>query len=586
MIKNDPLTRVLYIDLTKKRFWIEEREDLFSQFLGGTGAAIKLLQENCPPDCDPFSPENPIIFAIGPLNALFPIASKTVAMFKSPHTGNLGESHAGGRSAIAIRMAGFGAIVIKGRSEKPCYLSIHDDKVFFRDATTLWGLKEGVSAGRLIRRKEPGSGLRTIMRIGPAGEKLISYACVTLETYRHFGRLGLGAVFGSKNLKAILVTGQRDLPVTDFKEYKSFYSEILKQLTKSEKMKKYHELGTPANVLPLSFSKGIPIKNLLTNELAGIENISGESFAEKHLGRRVACAHCPVACIHLAALRKPYKDEPYFYRTVYLSYDYELIYALGSMLGINDSVSVLRLIEEVEDMGLDAMSTGVILAWITEAYDKGLINKTHTNDITPEWGRTDAYIEIIKNIIRGTNEFYQDMGKGVEFASEKYGGKDFALTYGKNEMPGYHTGYGAHLGYLFGARHSHLDSAGYAIDKEAMKKSLSENEITERIFTEEIWRQVISSLVICFFGREIYTPEMILKCLNLTGFNLDEKGLLTMGREIYANKYRFKIACGFNLENLTFPKRVFETPSSIGPLNEEFANKSIKLLKEKIKSLL
>lgn len=584
MIKNDPLSRVLYIDLTKKRFWIEDREELFSQFLGGTGVAIKLLQENCPPDCDPLSPENPIIFAIGPLNGLFPIASKTVAMFKSPHTGNLGESHAGGRSAIAIRMAGFGAIVIKGRSEKPCYLSIHDNKVFFRDATTLWGLEE--SAGKIIRRKEPGSGLRTIMRIGPAGEKLISYACVTLETYRHFGRLGLGAVFGSKNLKALLVTGQRDLPVTDFKEYKSLYLEILKQLTKSEKMKKYHELGTPANVLPLSFSKGIPIKNLLTNEMAGIENISGEVFAEKHLGRRVACAHCPVACIHLAALRKPYKDEPYFYRTVYLSYDYELIYALGSMLGINDSVSVLRLIEAVEDMGLDAMSTGVVLAWITEAFEKRLINKTHTNNINPEWGKADRYIEIIKNIVRGTNEFYQDMGKGVEFASEKYGGKDFALTYGKNEMPGYHTGYGAHLGYLFGARHSHLDSAGYAIDKEAMKKHLRENEIAEKILTEEIWRQVLSSLVICFFGREIYTPEITLKCLNPAGFDLDEKGLLKTGREIYANKYRFKIACGFNLENLVLPQRIFETPSSIGPLNKEFVNKSIKLLKEKIKSLL
>jgi len=584
MIKTDPLKRILYIDLTKKKFWVEERSDLFEKFLGGTGVAIALLQENCSSDTEPLSPENPIIFAVGPLNGLFPIASKTVAMFKSPHTGNLGESHAGGRSAIAIRMAGYGAIVIKGKSERPCYISVHGDKVFFRDATTLWGLEE--SAGKIIRNREPGAGLRTIMRIGPAGEKLVSFACVTLETYRHFGRLGLGAVFGSKNLKALLVSGKRDLSVTDFKEYKNLYSLLLKELSESEKMKKYHELGTPANVLPLSFSKGIPIKNLLNNELLGIENISGEVFAEKHLGRRVACAHCPVACIHLAALRKPYEDEPYFYRTVYLSYDYELIYALGSMLGITSSEDILKLIEVVEDMGLDAISTGVVLAWITEAFEKGIINEKQTEGIIPEWGKSEAYIELVRKIVYGESEFYKDIRRGIEHASSKYGGKDFALTYGKNEMPGYHTGYGAHLGYLFGARHSHLDSAGYAIDRESMTKPLNKEQIVEKIITEEQWRQILSSLVICFFGREIYTPEIVLKSLKLAGYELDEINLRKIAQDIYAEKYRFKIKSGFDLDSLNLPKRVFEIPSSNGFINENFARECIELLKTKIKKLI
>lgn len=586
MIKEDPLNRVLYIDLTKKKFWIEERPELFTKYIGGTGVAIRLLHENCPNDIDPFSPDNPIIFAVGPLNGLFPIASKTVAMFKSPHTGNLGESHAGGRSAIAIRMAGYGAIVIKGKSERPCYIAIHSDKVYFRDATTLWGLKEGLSVGSLIRRQEPGAGLRTIMRIGPAGEKLISYSCVTLETYRHFGRLGLGAVFGSKNLKAVVISGKRDLYVTNFKEYKQLYGELLLQLAESEKMKKYHELGTPANILPLSFSKGIPIKNLLTNEIEKIENISGESFAEKHLGRRVACSHCPVACIHLATLRKPYEDEPYFYRTVYLSYDYELIYALGSMLGITSSEDVLKLIEAVEDMGLDAISTGVILAWITEAFEKGIINETMTDGIVPEWGNTECYVELIRKIVYSNNELFNDLRKGIDYTSSKYGGKDFALTYGKNEMPGYHTGYGAHIGYLFGARHSHLDSAGYAIDREAMTTQKTVEELVERIIKEEQWRQILSSLVICFFAREIYTSDVIHKCLKLSGFGFSEEELSEIGREIYADKYRFKIKCGFDIDNLSLPKRVFEIPTSLGFIDKDFTDKAIVLLKEKIKSLL
>lgn len=586
MIKEDPLKRVLYIDLTKKKFWIEDRSELFTKYLGGTGVAIKLLHENCLYDIDPFSPDNPIIFAVGPLNGLFPIASKTVAMFKSPHTGNLGESHAGGRSAIAIRMAGYGAIVIKGKSERPCYIAIHSDKVYFRDATTLWGLKEGVSAGSLIRRREPGAGFRTIMRIGPAGERQISYACVTLETYRHFGRLGLGAVFGSKNLKAVVISGKRDLNVTNFKEYKQLYEDLLLQLAKSEKMKKYHELGTPANVLPLIFSKGIPIKNLLTNEIADLKNISGETFAEKHLGRRVACSHCPVACIHLATLRKPYEDEPYFYRTVYLSYDYELIYALGSMLGITSSESILKLIEVVEEIGLDAISTGVILAWITEAFEKGLINEKHTEGLIPQWGNAETYIEIIRKIVYGENEFYKDIGKGIDHASSKYGGKDFALVYGKNEMPGYHTGYGAHIGYLFGARHSHLDAAGYAIDKEAMIKPKTVDELVEKILKEEQWRQILSSLVICFFAREIYTLDVIHKCLELSGFTLSKEEISAIGRKIYADKYLFKIKCGFDMDNLSLPKRVFEFPSSLGLINKDITEKAIVLLKEKIKSLL
>lgn len=586
MIKENTLTRVLYIDLSKKKFWVEERQDLFSQFIGGTGVGIKLLHENCSYDVEPLSPENPIIFAIGPLNGLFPIASKTVALFKSPHTGNLGESHAGGRSAIAIRMAGYGAIVIKGKSERPCYIAIHEDKVYFRDATTLWGLVEGVSSGTLIRRQESGAGLRTIMRIGPAGERQISYSCVTLETYRHFGRLGLGAVFGSKNLKAILISGKRDLKVTDFKAYKELYLNLLKQLAESEKMKKYHELGTPANILPLSFSKGIPIKNLTDNELHGIENISGEAFAEKHLGRRVACSHCPVACIHLAALRKPYEDEPYFYRTVYLSYDYELIYALGTMLGIASSEGVLKLIEVVEDMGLDAISTGVILSWCTEAFERGIINERMTEGVIPQWGNVDTYSELIRKIVFGETEFFKDLGKGIDYVSTKYGGKEFALTYGKNEMPGYHTGYGAHIGYLFGARHSHLDSAGYAIDKEAMVKSMTAEQLVEKILNEEQWRQVLSSLVICFFAREIYTYDLIHECLKLSGFTLNKEELSEIGREIYTDKYRFKIKCGFDIDNLRLPRRVFEIPSSSGLIKEDITDKAIALLKEKIKSLL
>jgi len=195
MLQKDNLINILYIDLSQKKYWIEKRSDLFEKYLGGVGVAIQILKEECSVGIDPLAPENPIILAVGPLTGLFPLASKTVALFKSPHTGNLGESHCGGRSAIALRLTGYGAIVIKGASTSPIYLAIHNGQVYFRDASALWGMTSSYTVGRIIRQNEPATGLRTIMRIGGAGEKLISYAGVTTETYRHFGRLGLGASF-------------------------------------------------------------------------------------------------------------------------------------------------------------------------------------------------------------------------------------------------------------------------------------------------------------------------------------------------------------------------------------------------------
>ncbi|MEM3407196.1 MAG: aldehyde ferredoxin oxidoreductase family protein [Nitrososphaerota archaeon] len=576
------LSKVLYIDLTRRKFWIENREDLFSKYIGGTGIAINLLHEECPKGIDPFHPDNPIIFAVGPLTGLFPLCSKTIAMFKSPLTGNLGESHAGGRSAISIRMAGYGAIVIKGSSDEPIYLSIHDNKVDFKIASGIWGVRSSYTVGRILREREKGEGIRTIMRIGKAGEKLVRYASVITETYRHFGRLGLGAVFGSKKLKAIVVSGKKPIPIKDPIAYKKLYDEIFKEAVESPIMKKYHELGTAENVLPLNKIGGLPTKNLNKAFFEEAEFISGEYLAKNYLGRRIACSHCPVACIHLAALREPYEDEPYFFKTTMISYDYELIYSLGSMLGISDTSNFLKLIDEVEIQGLDAMSTGVVLAWATEAYEKGLINKEHTLGLDFKWGNVENYIKTVRHIVNQPNEFYEDLAKGVEYASNKYGGKDFALSFGGNEMPGYHTGPAGYLGFITGARHSHLDSAGYSYDQKNIGKKMEAKEIAEYCFNEESWRQILSSLVICFFARGIYKPNIVSEALKIAGYNFSEEDLNKIGEEILKKKYQFKFREGFSMDKIHIPKRIFETPSPHGLIKEEILKKAIDTYMEKI----
>ncbi len=578
MIKEDTLSRVLYVDMSRRRSWVEDRRDLYEEWLGGAGVGIKLLAEECPAGAEALGPENPIILSVGPATSLFPLASKTTAFFKSPHTKNLGESHAGGRSAVSIRLAGYGAMVIRGASESPVYLAIHGGKVHFRDASALWGVRNCYTVGRILRDREGGAGSRTIMRIGRAGEERVPYACVTMETYRHFGRLGLGAVFGSKKLKAMVVSGNQTIPVADRKQYRQLYDEIFKTTVESEVMKKYHELGTSENILPLNEMGGLPTRNLQQGRFEGAEKISGEAFAQHYLGRRVACSHCPVGCIHLAALRQPYEDEPYFYKTSMVSYDYEPIYALGSMLGISEVPGLLRLMDEVEVYGLDSMSTGVVLAWATEAIEKGLIPEAETAGLRLSWGDWGQYVRAVRNIVEQPSDFYRALAGGVEQAAAVYGGADFALAWGGNEMPGYHTGPAAHIGYLVGARHSHLDNAGYSVDQKTLskKKDTSPEEVAEILVKEEQWRQVLSSLVVCFFARGIYKPETVLKVLEVSGMALGtEEELRRLGRKILAEKYRFKMRENFDVSKVKVPHRFTETPAPFDlPVTEDYIRRA------------
>jgi aldehyde:ferredoxin oxidoreductase len=582
MLANDPLVRVLYVDLARRRFWADARPELFEESLGGAGVAIRLLEEECPQGADPLGPENPIILAVGPLVGLFPIASKTVAMFKSPHTGNLGESHAGGRSAVAIRMAGYGAIVIRGASPTPVYLVVDGDQVHFRDAAALWGMRSSYTVGDVLRERESGSGMRTIMRIGRAGERQVTYACVITETYRHFGRLGLGAVLGSKRLKALVISGRRALPVGDRRAYRQAYDAIFQAATDSPLMTKYHDLGTPMNVLPLNVIGALPTRNLRQARLDEAEAISGEQLAERYLGRRIACAHCPVACIHLAALRIPHPREPFFFKTSMLGYDYEPIYALGSMLGGSDVPGMLQLMDEVEVQGLDAMSTGVVLAWATEALAQGVVSTRETDGLALQWGEYPAYIHAVRRIVSQPTDFYRALARGVDHAASIYGGADFALSFGGNEMPGYHTGPACYLTYLTGARHSHLDSAGYSLDQKALTggQALVPEDVAQALLKEERWRQVLASLVVCFFARGVYTPETVLRALAVAGFERTAGDLERLGADTLRRKHAFKRREGFDWAQLRIPRRILETPSALGAIDEDFLRRTIELFAE------
>lgn len=573
----DLLSRVLYINLSNKSFEVKIRKDLFEKYIGGTGVALQILNEETKPGIDPLSGENVVVLATGPLTGLFPLASKTVAVFKSPLTGNLGESHAGGRTAVAMRMAGYGAVVIKGVSRRPVYLSIRENRVIFKEATTIWGMNNCFKAGGIIRENEEGAGMRAIMRIGRGGENKVSFAAVTTETFRHFGRLGLGAVWGSKNLKGIAISGKDSIPVEDKKEFRKLYKELYDAAVESPAMKKYHDLGTSINVMSLNKLEALPTKNLKKSSFHNAEKISGERIAERFLGRRLACSHCPVGCIHVAALRELSEDEPYFFNTSMIGYDFELIYALGSMLGIDSAKGMLKLIDEVEKYCIDTMSTGVVLAWTTEAFEKGLITEKETDGLIPEWGDYKTYIELVDKLIEQPNDFYKTIAKGVSYASKKYGGEEFALAFGGNEMPGYHTGPAAYIGFLAGARHSHLDNAGYSLDQKmiASGKDFTPEEIAQTLVDEEGWRQVLSGLTICFFARGIYSKEVVQRALKISGLDKTIEEIDEIGRMIHKEKFKYKKREGFSFKNMDIPERIFKTKSPSIKFDRKYIEKAL-----------
>jgi aldehyde:ferredoxin oxidoreductase len=574
------LKNILYIDLTSQSYHVKERRDLYEKYLGGIGVATNLMLEEYKEGTGPLDPEMPVILSTGPLSGVYPTCTKTVALFRSPLNGELGESYAGGHLAMSMRYSGYETIVIKGASRYPVYVAIHDDKVTFRDASSIWHLSSAIDVGKILREVEPGAGRRSIIRIGPAGERGITYADVNVDTYRHFGRLGLGTVFGAKKLKAVLISGNRELKSPNHNAYRKTVSMLYDTIVKTGLTEKYHNLGTSENILVLNALKGLPTRNLEAASFEGAETISGELFAEKYLLRRVSCAGCPIGCIHVAMLKRAF-SKAHEYEALNISYDFELIYALGSNLGVADPEAVLELIDACEKAGVDIISMGVVLAWATEMQMRGKISSKETLGLQFSWGDKAAYLRAIDLVVQAPNEFYSALGKGVEYASKKYGGEDFAIRLGGLEIPGYHTGLGNVIGLCVGARHSHLDSAGYSADLKAFNQPISDEQIVDYIIDEENRRNILNCMVSCLFARNVYTYENVILALKAIGIERTEEELKDLGKDIFRKKYALKKKFGFTFEELKIPKRFFETPSTTGILDEERVKRAIKMYMEK-----
>ncbi len=564
MMINEEAFRVLVVDLT------EGKSELVSfasplELLGGSGLAAGLFASYGIMDAPADHPDQPLIFAIGPLTAYFPLMSKVVLGFKSPYNGQYAESHAGGRLGLALRFAGYDALVIKGVARTPSCLIVGSRSMGIRDVHYLWGLDVLATGKHLRRFSGRDSGHRSILRIGPAGERGVAFASINVDTYRHFGRLGGGAVMGAKRLKGIIVLGDGSLPLPEGKAYRDLFKTVYQEVTQTTAMKKYHDLGTLENMLPLNELHAVPWRNLQATHDDNVHGITGQRFAEELLLRKTACSGCPVGCIHVGLLREKFAEQNEFqYRQV--SYDHEPVFAAGSMLGVTNAGGVLTLLEAMERQGLDVMSAGVALAWATEALERGIVTDKET--LVPlSFGDVEKYSEAVRHLGMRMNDFYHVLGQGTLVAAARYGGSDFACVLGQ-EMAGYATGEVYFASQTYGFRHSHLDNAGYSYDQKADSKK-SEDAVAFLI-EEERTRVQLTCMVSCLFARSVYSQERLQECLASVGLSRLAESVVARSTDVQAKRWQLKYLTGYNPTDVSIPKRFEEVTTWKGGIDKVF----------------
>lgn len=566
-MQTDYSFRILLADLTagkgEYRRFGDKRE-----VLGGSGLAAALYNEFGRPDLPALAPEQPLIFAIGPLTGCFPMMSKVVCGFKSPYNERFAESHAGGRLALSMRFAHIDALVIKGRAPTLSSLAAGLRQFEISDVHYLKGL-DVFTTGKMLRKMhKSGAGNRSIIRIGPAGENLSAYACINVDSYRHFGRLGAGAVMGSKNLKAVLVEGGSAMPAPEGKDFPALYKEIHMQLTTTQMMTKYHDLGTASNMAVMNKLHALPWRNMqTTHDDENIDRISGETFARELLLRKTACTGCPVGCIHVGLLREQFaKQNDVLYRQV--AYDHEPVFATGSMLGMTSASDVLAVLDEIERQGLDAISGGVALAWATEALERGAVTEEET--LVPlKFGDSESYRKALEHLGSPPNEFYTLLAQGTLVAAERYKAQDYACVLGQ-EMAGYATGEVFFVSQAMGMRHSHLDSAGYSYDQKATDKDVA--KAVAFMLEDERQRCVLTSMVSCLFARSAYSEESIGKALEVMGYPEVAANLSTAASTVQKLRWKTKFATGFDPDQVKIPKRYLEVVTWKGPIDAQYVH--------------
>ncbi len=551
--------KMLIVDLSARTsHWESIADDVLKKFIGGTGLGAYLLWKFCPPGIDALEPSNPLIFVTSPLvGSRLTTSSKFAVVTKSPLTGLIGDSLSSSFMATELKKTGCDALVIIGKSASPCLLSIDDGQVEFLAADDLLGKTTSETEDAVKQRM----GHRTrVACIGPAGENLVRFASITNDGGRQAARTGPGAVMGSKNLKAIAIKGTHAVPVHDA-EALNLIGDDLSERSLGPATEKYRTLGTMANLSVFNRLGTLPTRNFQQSTFEEGESVTGEAMHQTHFVKNAHCANCTIGCEKILVTTDDGKK-------VQGRMEYESAFALGPLVGIADSNTVIRASKLCDELGLDTISTGATLAWAMECFQKGLLDNSRdeeSHEINLSFGGGDALLEGIRLIAerQGIGDL---LAEGSMRAARKIGGgsEAWAMQVKGLEMPGYEPRSlkTMALGLAVSTRGAcHNRSSAYEADFSDRVNRLEADDQRGRITAEgEDFSAVLDSLIWCKFLRKAFTDlyeESAEIFEKITGWPCSADDLRIAGERINNLKKLFNIREGWTRDEDTLPERVF-----------------------------
>ncbi|MEW6039971.1 MAG: aldehyde ferredoxin oxidoreductase family protein, partial [Elusimicrobiota bacterium] len=413
-------------------------EDFVENYLGGSGFGTKLLWDEVPPEADALSPGNLLIFSTGPLTGtLWPSAGRLQVIAKSPLTGIYGDASSGGFFAPELKYAGYDMIVFEGRAKNPVYLFIENDVVQIKDAKHLWG-KTSFEAEELIRAELNDPDVK-VAAIGQAGENLVRFACINVTYARSAARAGLGAVMGSKNLKAVAVRGTGAVKVLEPQKFYKASLNAYDLIAKNEFTPGERKYGTPALVKLMSEVGRFPTKNFQMGHFDYADDISAETLEEKHVTKHLACFSCPISCDK----RYEVKDGE-FKGALSTSLEYETLCSLGAKCFNRDSSSIVAMDHYCNAVGMDTISVGGAISFAMELFEKGLLSKKDADGLDLSWGNHHSIFELLKKIANrqgignllaeGVRRAAKEIGKGSEYYAMHVKGQEIPSQDGRSQQ--------------------------------------------------------------------------------------------------------------------------------------------------------
>ncbi|MFQ6128508.1 MAG: aldehyde ferredoxin oxidoreductase family protein [Thermoplasmata archaeon] len=541
---------------------------LADKYLGGTGFAARFLYDNMEPHVDAFEPSNMLVLAPGLFNGFpVPTGGKVLFCAKSPLTGTVAESVMGGRIGAELKRAGYDLLLVSGKSDSLSYLFIEDENVEIRDAEDLWG-RDTRETAQEIRRNE---GDAVVACIGIAGENLVRYACIDCED-RQSGRGGLGAVMGSKNLKAIAVKGSGDLIPHDASKLMDRCLHYYERMLESPAFKDDTKYGTGEFLEWVNSEKGtFPTRNWRESVFDDRENIDPYHWAPLYTKRNNACFACTKPCGRIFGI-----DEGKYAGLRIDGIEYELLYSLGGLCGMGEIEELAKANELCDLYGLDGISAGASVAFAMDLFENGILTREDTDGVDLNFGNPESELKLIEMIAK--REGLGDLlAEGVKLASEKIGrgAGEYAVHVKGMEPPAYDIRgiKGMALAFMTSTRGAcHLRSCAYALELtgkfwkfEGVDRFSTEGKGVEIKELEDLMT-VYDILGVCKFSRGFFFVEGFINIIySITGLKYSESEILRVGERVNNLKQMFNLREGIGRTDSRLPKRLLTLPIPEGP---------------------